>query len=298
MGALVHANIYFSIMHKFRQEYFDIIFCKEILPSYLTNMRIAVTLIYRVFLNGELVMEDNKKLDDAIEDIKTIRDVLSRAMASYKKLSPIFLHIAIILGAYAILNILLSIFDYYEITHIIESNSHVHIAYVSLALDIALCFALLFIYNKLVKTAKTTSYSPVVNKLIYVWAISIIIFTVMLFLMCVVHPVIIHFFDNTDNFVFAQGAEHANLYILCILPVIFPVMPLILTSVFLENKRLTILGIIIFILSIIWMLLMMIAVNTSSATATTFVFRIILSLLVQLTPCLSLLVLNAQLKRI
>lgn len=243
-------------------------------------------------------MEANKKLDDAIEDIKTIRDVLSRAMVSYKKLSPIFLHIAIILGVYAILNILLSIIDFYEITHVIESNSHVHIAYLSFSLDIALCFALFFIYYKLVKAAKTTSYSPVVNKLIYVWAISIIIFTVIKLLMCVVHPAIMHLFNNSENLVFVQGAEHANLYILCILPVIFPVMPLILTSFFLENKRLTVLGIIIFVLSIIWTLLMMIAVNTGTATATTYVFRIIMLLFVQLTPCLSLLVLNAQLKKI
>ena len=241
-------------------------------------------------------MNNDGYVGAAADDIKVIRDVLTRTMASYKRLAPAFLKLGVIWGAYAILSVSLNVYDFVGLLQDSAGSNHTLISYFIFALEMLLCLVLVTVFIRWGKIEAETDFSPMTKKLIYIWRVFIIVFVVFKLLMLVIYPVIVNLLSGVEEIKFAKGAGYGHLYVLSLLPVIFPALPLILTAIFLEKQNMLSLGTVIFVLSAVWMLLVMLVIDTSTASVSTYIFRIILSLLIRLMPAVSLTTLSAQLK--
>lgn len=242
-------------------------------------------------------MDIDNKLDYAVESVSVIRDILDRAMVSYKKLGPSFLGLGVSWAAFAVIKTILSSFELRFALNSggMEVSTAFPLAFI--ALELLLCGALLATYLSWGRTKAAEDLNPMAGKLIDIWRVFAIAFVASKLLLLLAYPAAAYLFSSVSGDILSPGAAYGGLYASRLLSVIFPALPLIISARFIENRKMAHMGRVIFALSALWLVLLMVVIDASTATFWSYFLRLAFGLLAEATPAAALLALGAAMKK-
>ena len=249
-------------------------------------------------------MDENRQ--KAYEDIACIRDILARTAADFKELASFFIAMGLILGVKAFLGIGL---DIWNITSTMRYISGVEIdmlrqagiinvidQYSQWLLFVALIVVYILCRRKILEGLS--------GKLMNIWGLCLFLFvgaSLVVRTMTSLQMLMLYRGILSEETVNLRVIGYGAMYVERCLKLVFPVLPILITSVFLQNRRLKAVGVVAGVLVLLWIFVPGTAVSVEGSVPTGLLWEMLwkrgLVIVIQIIPAAALLAFGHNLKK-
>lgn len=251
-------------------------------------------------------MNDNRQ--KALEDIACIRDILARTATDFKGLASFFVTMGLIWGVDAILGIGLSVWSiaatmgYVGGTLTGIDRSMFVINALGQYKEYAFLAAVIVIY--ILCRRKGMTLDAVSQKLMYFWGLCLFLFVGASVIVRVVPALQVQMLRKgmLDERMADEGTIlYGSVFVERCLHLVFPVLPILLTAVFLENRTMKWLGLAAAVLVLLWIFVPGTSVSLEASIPAELLGEMIwkrgLGTLIQIIPAAALLAFGLNLKK-
>lgn len=242
----------------------------------------------------------------AYEDIACIRDILARTAVDFKGLASFFVTMGLIWGVYALLNTGLNVWStlsavrYTAGADVNIDGRMLAVSSLSQWLEILFLAALLAVYF----LCRRKGPDGLSRKLLLIWGLSLFLYIGGNLAVRVIPALQVQMLWQgllDERMADQKTILYSSMYVDRCLKLVFPVLPILITAMFLDNRRLKAVGVVAAVLVLLWMFVPGTAVSLEASIPAELLGEMIwkrgLGTLIQIIPAAALLAFGLNLKK-